>query len=349
MGRLEKKGNSRMSLEKVDWAIISFSVLSLIIGVVLLAFGFQALVAGALIGVFFTGIPSVLYTASERAGHKARQEEILREFDRTNRELVEAREQIARLQEQLGAKVREAIKLGHNQVAISGSGGIPADNLDVKQYYDDIKSVNDIQRLLNALRGRWGDSVADAFLLGRRLGILSSLGMAGGVDQRTFSEMGHTLSMLGTKKSVVDAFDAFWPRFMQSSDANGRLFFLALYDYLTTLRAQPRLERFLTSTEKAEFDQLRGLYDEATGESKRTAIVSELFACLKSAGVKDPDVDLFLGVHADDADLMKRAIAAGADTSITDSELISKYRQILTRHCPDALRRLDQFQAEVAG
>jgi hypothetical protein len=46
---------------------------------------------------------------------------------------------------------------------------------------------------------------------------------------------------------------------------------------------------------------------------------------LKKKGVVDPNVDLFMGVFDDKVEVVKAALDAGADTSITDTQVIHQH------------------------
>ena len=49
------------------------------------------------------------------------------------------------------------------------------------------------------------------------------------------------------------------------------------------------------------------------------------FKFLKSKGIADPDVDLFIAVDDNDSVKLKQAIASGADVQVFDTELLNRY------------------------
>jgi len=63
--------------------------------------------------------------------------------------------------------------------------------------------------------------------------------------------------------------------------------------------------------------------------------------CLKDAGIDDPNLDLFLSAATGDTELLEKAIARGADVNIKDKQLVSKYRDVLQKNCPDVLKIWD--------
>lgn len=48
--------------------------------------------------------------------------------------------------------------------------------------------------------------------------------------------------------------------------------------------------------------------------------------------VEDPDLDLYVGVLANDMKLVKSAAAAGANVNVTDAALWSRYNMIFIEH-----------------
>ncbi|VVB85131.1 Uncharacterised protein [uncultured archaeon] len=64
------------------------------------------------------------------------------------------------------------------------------------------------------------------------------------------------------------------------------------------------------------------------GQKDKKSFKSKL-KYLKSKGINDPNIDLFLGVVSGDENLVKSALGNGADIAITDSELIAKYKNDL--------------------
>lgn len=62
--------------------------------------------------------------------------------------------------------------------------------------------------------------------------------------------------------------------------------------------------------------------------------VNEIFQYIKSKGVVDPNIDLFIAVTGDVEDVQsaKKALDAGADPSVTTGHLISKYRLLVEEY-----------------
>lgn len=63
--------------------------------------------------------------------------------------------------------------------------------------------------------------------------------------------------------------------------------------------------------------------------------------CLKNSGIDDPNLDLLLSAATLDDKLREKALARGADVNIKIEQLISKYRDVLQKNCPDVLKTWD--------
>jgi hypothetical protein len=50
------------------------------------------------------------------------------------------------------------------------------------------------------------------------------------------------------------------------------------------------------------------------------------FKHLKKKGVDDPNVDMFVAVFDNDTELLKGALAAGADRTVTDNQVLNGYQ-----------------------
>ena len=64
----------------------------------------------------------------------------------------------------------------------------------------------------------------------------------------------------------------------------------------------------------------------------------QIFNAIRNAGVRDPNVDLFIGVLESRPEQVEQAIADGADVNKTDGEVIHYHRVLLFKHCPEKLR-----------
>lgn len=64
-------------------------------------------------------------------------------------------------------------------------------------------------------------------------------------------------------------------------------------------------------------------------DKERNALVISKLQFLKTQGVDDPNVDLFLAVHAGDTVKLKNALDRGADPNITDTAVLEKHKAIL--------------------
>lgn len=73
--------------------------------------------------------------------------------------------------------------------------------------------------------------------------------------------------------------------------------------------------------------------------TRRAELIQEIFQALVDNGVDDPTLALFLSVFRNDADGVKLALAAGASTTLTDSEVLSQYRAMIASVAPDLYAR----------
>lgn len=72
-----------------------------------------------------------------------------------------------------------------------------------------------------------------------------------------------------------------------------------------------------------------------------TGDLISILNCLRDAGIDDPNLDLFLSAVTGDTELLEKALARGADVNLKDKQLVSKYRDVLQKNCPDVLKKWD--------
>jgi hypothetical protein len=65
------------------------------------------------------------------------------------------------------------------------------------------------------------------------------------------------------------------------------------------------------------------------GQTSAADSLKKTLNYLLTLGVKDPDVDLFIGVLEGDLNRVKRAIAQGANVDVTDTQLLRRYESKL--------------------
>lgn len=63
----------------------------------------------------------------------------------------------------------------------------------------------------------------------------------------------------------------------------------------------------------------------------------EMLTIIKESGVSDPNVDLFIGVLKNRADLVEKAIEMGANINVTDVQIVNYHQGILKKKCPGLL------------
>jgi len=133
-----------------------------------------------------------------------------------------------------------------------------------------------------------------------------------------------------------------------------RTFFLSLTDVLRTdnpysaAKKAGELEKMFDAVSDRDLTEISSNLEDLPGSIKRVlqdrsydpliaAITSDddqiskddfkaFIKYLKNQGVKDPDVDLFQGVFANDVNVVKDALAHGAKTSTTDVAIVNLYK-----------------------
>ena len=61
----------------------------------------------------------------------------------------------------------------------------------------------------------------------------------------------------------------------------------------------------------------------------RAEIVEATIEALVESGIRDPNLNLFLGVFRNDTEMVKQAVAAGANVNITDTQVLNMYATTL--------------------
>ena len=88
-------------------------------------------------------------------------------------------------------------------------------------------------------------------------------------------------------------------------------------------------------------DELYALMPQENNGKRDLSMI--LFQKLKESGVNDPNVDSFLAVFKNDLELLKSAIENGADTTITDDQVISQYYDYLQQIAPEELSEYNKI------
>lgn len=152
---------------------------------------------------------------------------------------------------------------------------------------------------------------------------------------------------------------------MEGRPEQWRVFFLYLIDILDSddnyhkmMARAVAIEKLLTSLSKHDIRSI-GRYisdlEEAVGDfkvSRQNSVlinaINEIydepmdhkmtyrkFLHLKDKGIKDPNIDMFLAIFNSDESALKAALEAGADRSMTDTQLFDKYRNELKDFYPN--------------
>ena len=161
---------------------------------------------------------------------------------------------------------------------------------------------------------------------------------------QVFTEVSGGLKAIGAEDALITTFEDFWPRLKRGVGPMNHLYILALQQYVrSNPEDQLRIFSFLESSASySDPNQIQRAFESATAMGNRTAALLKILDCLRSIVHNDPDVDLFYAsVHGDTA-LKESALNRGADTSMTDARLVSKYRSQLAAQCPDALAEFER-------
>ena len=75
----------------------------------------------------------------------------------------------------------------------------------------------------------------------------------------------------------------------------------------------------------------------------------QLLHCIRAAGVRDPNVEMFAAVLESRNEDLEKALADGADPNMTDNRVVSHYRVLLSTRCPEQLRAWDTGEPENGG
>lgn len=70
----------------------------------------------------------------------------------------------------------------------------------------------------------------------------------------------------------------------------------------------------------------------ATADVDDNSAVLDRLAYLKSIGVEDPDIDLFIAVHQNDTTSLKSALDRGANMNVTDKQILSRHAEKLKQY-----------------
>ncbi len=220
-----------------------------------------------------------------------------------------------------------AVRAGTAFVTVgSPPGSADARYLKIVDELESSADANDFSEITAGLRVRHGEDVSESFLLGRQLALIL-LPKDGNVSDETRAQVKERLSARGVDEDLIKAVDDV----LRDAHGMDEPALRRHLRYVGTLLAYVS-ESMLTPTAKAARSQLlRGTADVEQADPDDSEPDNEFASLIKSlvkAGVhnRDAEVLLFLGVLSDDPEVMERAMAMGADTTVTDVQLMRRYR-----------------------
>jgi hypothetical protein len=253
------------------------------------------------------------------------------------RELNEQFSQVSRQNQDLQAQVlsaREpvlaaAVRLGVSFVTVNS----PPDSRDARflEVVDEVKSsadANDLSEILDALRTRWGEPISESFLLGRQLALVL-VPADGTVSSETRSLILDRLKLRVTDERLAKAVDHVLEDahgMDENTQAQHLQYMGRLIEYLSRSTTMPEARQL---REQLLLGRSAVAARADAAQAGRQSEFNEFIERLVKSGAheKDPDVLLFYAVLKDDTKMAEEALQRGANTSITDIQLMRRYRQ----------------------
>jgi hypothetical protein len=209
--------------------------------------------------------------------------------------------------------------------------GSPPDSRDARylKIVDELESsadANDFSEITAALRVSRGEAASESFLLGRQLALIL-VPKDGSVSAETRAQIKGRLSARGVDENLIkmvdgvlrDAQDMDEPALQQHLRYTGTLLAYVSESMLTPA-AQSRRSQLLLGT--------AGVEQAEPEDPEPASKFASLIESLVKAGVHNGDAEvlLFHGILSKETEAVERAMALGADTTITDVQLMRRYR-----------------------
>jgi hypothetical protein len=225
-----------------------------------------------------------------------------------------------------------AIEVGINFATVNRSSQSNAAGLlGVSDQIRGAADADDFDAVCDVLRTKFGTAVSESFLLGRQLALLL-ISEDNGTQTRALvserlalrvqdSELAAAVDgVLASRKSLPDSAKGGYVSYLG---------FLLRYLSGSTTTADARNLRGRLLLGISASDDAPGGGD--TEEEERRVKFRQFLQQLIAAGIdkQDREVQLFWGVENDEPELVKDALKNGADTSVTDTEIMRRYRAYL--------------------
>jgi len=314
--------------EKMDYALIIISIITLIIGIFIL--NDLPILAGAFLGFSLSVIPLVIYSAHERKGHKKRQIELKKEIEILQK-LID---------DQMVPIYMNAIELG---VTFATKGNKPdvLRALDISdKVFDEAKQSNDPEPIIDILRTKYGEKVVDSFFLGYQLFVIAPEPLDR-INDEIAKQLKYRLGLLINiliDEDIIESTNRMIDRIMkkdpEDKEAKLNIFFAELIEYLTSPEKRDQeIRQFLLDAP----NQKHLVSPEKSEEKDK--VFMKLLEVIRSHVQDDPDVNLWYFALKGDNEGMIKAMAAGANLESRNTDITRKYKTLLEKECPDDLKR----------
>ena len=317
-----KNGNEKVRVANVRWSILGPGI-AITAGALSLYF---LDVSGNEFFLFIAGLTGGMSLAElalslERGEGRRHHDELIQDND-------DLSEQLRNVQE---PALAAAVRVGADSVTVGSSPDTePAQFLQVSDELRSMADVNDVLGVTNFLSTRWGEAVSESFLLGRQLVLLLLPTTEASPEARDL--VCSRLRLRARDDQLADVVDGVLTSRAGMNDESARThmrFIAALAQYLfrstTTPEANATRMKLLLGLEGFAEDRADSSQDE------RTAATTEALEALIDAGVgeRDPEVLFWWGIATNDPEIVADAVGMGADSTVTDVDVLRRYREFL--------------------
>jgi hypothetical protein len=201
--------------------------------------------------------------------------------------------------------------------------------LEITSELADAHDVNDTDAICKALKIRHGESASESFMLGRQLTLVA---VSDEINATSRALIGDRLMLRLDDTDLARAVDAVLELPSDAVHVDGRnarsIYVMNLIMYLqhttTTKEGRSKRARLLLGLDGVSF------------EASRSEALWRVIAALVKANIggNDAELMLFRGIMERDDSLKELAMAKKADPSVTDRELVRRYRTWLLSHEP---------------
>lgn len=240
-------------------------------------------------------------------------------------------------------QIISALNLGQASVTVgtkTTASMVFAQSLGVKDLFENL-AVNDTQLMTDTLKARFGTIVSESFLLGRQMTLLF-ITEPNKVTPVLKNLLLSRIGMISDDEELVQSVDKFWTEWTSNKFGDGPQiqFFGILFELLRSeniSESDPNLIFIKNAYKAKSANELNAMFP--NNDKNRNDAFLVLLKKLKEHGINDPTIDLFLAAMTGDTDLLIQAEKNGADTSKTDSQIVSYYHDLLEKIAPNDLAK----------